>query len=407
MNARDEILEVLARTRRRLLTVRVVERALLTGSITTAAAACGQWARVLGTVWLPAGLAACLGAVGIGIVILFPRAARRLGLGWAERTLLAVACVAAGGAAGASTIGWDAPGWAVPACVLGGVLAGVIAVCRRPPTLLSTAVWIDRQGDLGERMVTAAELASRLKEGSPWARHVWREAAEGFARAGMGRQPPWRTIRTSLAVGALAGVACLAGVLSGPPRTEPTPTRLTDLSRAELDRIADELRRQAMRKERGSALHRRLVRAADLARAGEVRPLEELLAELSRRGVDVTALSLREIDRDPRGQAEEGELAGATTARRGEPPAARTHAAPIDADTQEQRVGRVGIHAPGASDLPTLPKEIRRDAESDGPVAPADSWTHARRRAGDALARGNLPPEYHRLVRAFFQVDVE
>jgi len=292
----------------------------------------------------------------------------------------------------------------------GALVAGLPVLIRGVP-LRAAALVLDVRVGLGERLSTAAELVESAAADTSAAKCVYRQALEAAERARALRVPLWRRTRTT--AGALGLAILLCGVLAIVPAPEPVragpalaatgdgPSALPDdggqalraippeavrraavhrvlseVPAAERSRMVEALRRQAEEADDAEKA-RALLAAAEAIEAGDAEALEASLDELARLGA--------------------------------EPPSAVGEAlASATADGPVPR--RVGVWNPEyARELApkgATPRAGNGERRVERFVQPEDAWAAARRRAAESLRdAAAVPPEYRRLVRAFFLSD--
>jgi len=252
---------------------------------------------------------------------------------------------------------------------------------------------LDARAGLDERLTTAAELARAGDEG-PAARCVYAQALEALNRPEVRNVSLWRRTRRTGAGVALVLMLCgtLAILPARRTRAERLAGALDEMPRKVRRELADQFRSAAADRPAEVGL---LVRAAKAVEIRDPAALRKVLDELRRRGLEVTEIVAPEV------------LSRATGAGGGEDIGGTAAAKPAtgnDPKAAPARGGSVPVWDPLYEKFVRLSgSDGNGGADRGGPVvAYEDAWALARRRAGDALARGAVPHEYRRMVREFF-----
>jgi len=293
---------------------------------------------------------------------------------WATAGGLAAVAVAAV----ASARGVGAWRWLPLAVLMAAGAIGAMVRLARGITLAGAAAWLDRTADLHELLATAEELARRPGAGEPLDRVVCAEAAEKLRRSDP--QPsPWTGMHR------VAGSLVLTAALCGTMLLLPVPgTRRSPWRPAEANR--NHMARAAIGGGEGAIGHWLGPGEAPPDDASRVQLGETLPASQDGRGSQPSG--------DFRNDAEN--IAAARRHASGREDAHARRRTVDDGDVWVTVRSGAEIGAEGGA------YPLNRGWVSD---SAADAWSVARRRAGDAIRRGDLPGRYRPLIRAYFDTD--
>jgi hypothetical protein len=437
LSVAERIVTILGGLRRRLVLTRAAEAAAVAGAVggVTAAALMAAW--ILAGRY-PLAASALSGALAVAGVFLAARPAWRERLHparpvqWLLTLLLAVcglagAVLVLGGAFVAVQKNWLL--LVLPASAAGGAAACLVS----PAPLSSVAVWADHQARLRERLSTAWELIQRRQQ-SGFAQAVRRQALAAaedirpggirfwtrtratlgallLAVAAAGMMLPWEVLESPALrqqrlwrqVGPQAGqsleeqLAVLEkDLLAGSPQVAGQVARLAELARqlrAARPEDARQWRARAAELDQVVQAIRRAVESGQLTGAAR-QQAEQLIRALE----DVSA------------QLAEGMAAGTTELAGGQvrqPPGSERPFAP---STRQAPRGWTTVYnpryallatAPGA-ETATSPAGIEVESPPVAGEPYEQAWQQARRRAAQAAARADVPPQYRQLIRDFF-----
>jgi hypothetical protein len=294
-----------------------------------------------------------------------------------------------------------------------GALAGVVLQAARPVTVLQAAIYLDVRCGLGERLSTAQELAAANGGDDGFDEYVQQDAAIAADGAAVASLPMWR--RTRATGGALALVLLLCavlalvptlGVVETPPEIARLAGSLASLSPQQRRELARSFREEMRQTPRGQDAADALAKAAAAAETVDAQRLEELLAELKAKGMDVVRLVPADVASAAGlggGNGQDGKSPATGTASDANDAGQETNGGDPDAGPGPARVYhpeyREFVEA-GAD-----PAAAEGIADEPGMAPFVGAWEAARSRAGDAVAAGKVPPRYRGLVRDFFAAD--
>lgn len=425
---RNEVLGILTAAAWKLRAVRAAEAAAIGAVAGGLAAAALEAAWAVARVSVAWGVAFCGAAAVLAIALsASSRLRSALGLDVLLAGVSAGVCGAAalGGAACVVT-GWHVgvPKLLLPLlCVPGGALAGAVAVAARGVTAMQAAIFHDVRLGLDERLGTAVELAGGRAGDEAFARCVYAQALAALRQARPQRQAVWR--RTRATAGALALSAALWSALAFVPtlgvvdvdesfaRVRAGVDSMTPAQREDLAGTLRRLAEQAADNPRLMAALRAAALAAEHELPQEVREqLEQARRALADASDAEAARLARELLAAMGLDATAGGAgAGATTqlARRD---ANQPGGPDANSATGGARDGplarRVYVYDPAYDRLAdaNAPPTTSPAPARAGSLRPlSDAWAAARDRARGALSAGQVPADYRRLVRRFFELD--
>ena len=422
---RSEVLAVLRRAARRLVSVRAVEAAAVGAVAAGLSAAAGQVGLLADRVNTALAVAiALLPLAGAVVILRWPRLrlAARLD-GRDARLVAAIGCGTAFACAAAVLAGRAVP---QPRLLLPimlvplGALAAAATVLGRGITLGQAALYHDVRFGLAERLSTAAELAAGDEHDPRIARCVFGQAVSAAEHADLARRGLWRRSRATLGALALSVGLCtvLALVLpAGSARAsagafDEIRQRVRQLNPEEKRQLIEALRKLADRVERDEALRRRLLFAAEATEKD--RQVDSALAELQNAVADADDAEAARIARAilkavglPAGPNEGGDGQGGSNAAKiaaGQP---AKPAPTFDANTARKPLAaRVFVYDPSQSPVGdgNAPPAVATAAAASPFVSFDDAWSKARARAAAAMRADTIEPEYRDLVRRFFEI---
>jgi len=352
------------------------------------------------------GVLAGLLPVAFGAVVLFaPTARRNLGLDRGASVTVSVLCVSIGVAGAVGLVAGAErllPRAALPAVLLPlGAVVGAAAVLIRGVSLRSAAVYLDRRGGLRERLATAVELAGSEARDSAVAQTVYAQALAACRRRRADIIPMWRRSRATPAGLGLIVLLCivLGFVPSGGHDSEGRrlAAAIRSASLAERLAAAESLRGAARQVSGRPELADRLVKAAHAIEVRDEEQLRKILDQLDREGFQIASAIPPKL------------VAAARTATAAGENASGAARAPAGGGTTDPGpAGLVRVYSPPRADSSAAGAANGDSGATDSSAAEqtipyADAWTVARERAAARIARGQVPPRYHRLVRDFFQ----
>ena len=405
---REELSTILRGAARKLLVTRSLEAAGVAGVGGGLAAAALLVAWLLAPISPAAAVGACALPIVLGAAVLHQERLRRVfALRAPQAGGLAVLGLAAGifGGGAIVTGAWRGAGPAVGAIVLlaGAAAGGAILRLVRGVSVHEAAEFLDARAGLDERLGTAVERALDDPHG-PLDEAVCAQALEILRRQRPQRRPMWRRTRATGAALLLMVLSCATLVLLGARGQGPPPVGSAELARAlqglspeQRARVADSFRRAAASAE--DAVAADLLRTATVVRLAGRRELERVLEKLRQAGLRPVSIVPRDlllaagIDPAAGGSGDEAGRKSSGGGRSQPPP---RHRGPGAADPPKS--SRVAVYHPGED----VPESATPSAGGGHWVPFAGAWATARVRAADALARGEVPARYRRIVRAFF-----
>lgn len=410
---RDEVIDILRVTARRLALMRAAEAGAVTAIAGGLAAAAVQAAWIIAPRYPLAAAGVCILPLLAGAaVIALPGRARIVGMENRIAVVIGGTCIAVG-AAGiwAVQAGWYehiSKALVAVAIMPLAALAGAVVRALRPVKPTDAAILLDLRYNLRERLSTAAELVAGPTRDDSVTEYVCSQAAAGLRRQAAAIRPPWRRTRTTAALLGVVAVLCailsVSGNLSSPAQeaaVAAVAAQMRKMSPLEQDNLLARLRK-ARAREGAGRLRPKLTQAVQAMEDGDAGKLTRLIRALIEAGVDVRALFSKEM------------LAAATGAGAKGGTAPETHPAtivprPIAA---AEAPAYVHIYHPAYAELLAAGRKGIADSQPDtspgNVLVPFEAaWDAARVRAENNLARSRnkIPPQYHQLIRDFFAED--
>ena len=397
---REELLKTLRRASRRLLLTRAGEAAAV------GAAAAGLCAAMLELAWMVAGelpllgwtLCAAAAALGMSIGAI-PAVRRKLRIDKLLSWLAAGVCVASAGAAAALVLAGlhgHLPRGLLPAIAMpAGAIAGAAAVLARGVSLRAAAIYLDVRAGTGERLSTALELAESDQADAPPARCLYAQAVKAADETRAARLPLWR--RTRATPGALGLVVVLCGALAMLPpleRRRAAPAGAAGVSRPAAGRFVQAPAASSVAK---------IVSLAQMTTEQRVRFADALRRAAAAEKDPAKARALR----DAAAAIEAGDADALAAVLEKAPAAAAEVLGRAEAEEPAAAPGRVAVYAPEYAKALAAGKGAAGGGEGGadverGMVPRDDAWSAARRKAVEAIARAEVPPQYRQLVYDFF-----
>lgn len=354
-----------------------------------------------------AGLAALPIVLGAAVVLL-PAAWAALGLTRQLGGLVAGVFIVIGAAGEASlAVGWyeSLPKAMLPVILMPlGALLGTVAVVWQGVTVQQAAILLDMRCRLGERFSTAAELAGLADGDKVFAEAVAAQALAAADTHQLLKLSLWHRSRAT--TGAVALAVLLNATLAFLPTFRPAEPDSTvrqialsaeNMTPAERQKLAQDLRRIAKQAPDVPAIVEPLSAAATAMEEKDDKLLAESLARLDealKAAGEETYITIAEQLQAAAEGIEPTQRSG--TAGGSHPPGGPNGR---DADNGDG-LQYVRVWEPGSA------------SSTAGVSAPAatratfvsynQAWQAARRSASEALSKGQIPPEYRRLVRDFF-----
>ena len=410
---RQEFLSILRRAAGKLLLTRAAESAAVAttaGAVSAAIVELGWSLAQISLAWaaivtaLPMAIAILLlSSAGVRTRLAVPRAAVPLAA-WC-------AALAAAGEIGLWRHWQELPTIVLVAAVLlVSALAGAIVRLAKGVNLADVAAYLDAKGNLRERLATAVELSRSPQADSPPAHAVYAQALEALRQAQPQAKGMWRRTQATAAAVAMGSLLCIAMTFLPALGPRPDSRRLQALAQsidtmnaADRKELSDAFRQAAAAARNNPDVAAQLAAAAHVIEVKDAAELEQILRKLR-------AAGYRPLDVVPGNLLTQAGLAPPPAAGRHDvtpTPMARTGlknaaASGQGGDATAQAPETVRVYNPLYHDLvKTSPGGASSDANAPATTF-ADAWALARARASDALARGELPQRYRRLIRDFF-----
>ena len=416
---RREVTAILRRAATKLLLTRTAESAGAGGTGGGLAAAALVLALTFARSRPVLALLICLLPVAGGLGLALSRRLRRILAPDLYNTVWIASVSVAAGAAGAAMILTGAhahvPGGPLAAAVLAGsALGGGLIRLVRGVSLQEAAEFLDARASLNERLATAAELAASPRAAGPVTEAVYEQALTVLRDRRPHRDPMWRRTRAAAAALLMAVLLCATvALLPGPRGAGPEPEQLAramqEMSPEQRRRIAEALRAAA--RSADPRLAAELGRAAKLVHTDDPEQLAELIRNLRREGFRPVSVIPGDI-LAAAGFSPDGAGGGTNSGGPAKTSRDTDHAAVNGGPEAQPDSGTTGTEGPAVRVF--HPLYGRSAAAATEPATGASpppermfvdyttAWSAARDRAADALARGEVPARYRRIVRSFF-----